>query len=85
MQRYSNMDELSTFGFLAAAMGGGGDRGQSFPQSDADDFGRGARFIPGEITMDRRAGKRVEFVQPDDDKPAEWYWLREDGSRIIHG
>ncbi len=81
-EKYSNMDTTSAFGFLANAMGGGGDAGQSFPQSDAEDFSRGARFIPGEVTMDRRAGKRVEFVA--DGPPETWYWLRENGERISH-
>lgn len=85
MHRYSDMDDKSAFAFLAAAMSGSGDRGQVMPQSDADDLGRGARCIPDEVSSDRRTGKHVEFVQPDDHKPAEWFWQREDGTRILHG
>ncbi|MCK4793081.1 MAG: hypothetical protein KAV87_55640 [Desulfobacteraceae bacterium] len=49
------------FGSIINAMGGGGDRGQSFPQSDTDDFASGARYIPGEVTLARRRGEQVIF------------------------
>ena len=84
MDRYSKMDDLSVFGFLAAAMGGGGDKGQSFPQSDADDLGRGARYIPGEVTVARREGQTVVFEQPDDSRPETWLWRFDDGKVVQH-
>jgi hypothetical protein len=61
---------------------GARDRGQSFPMSDAEDLGRGARFIPGEVTLARRRGERVEFM--DRCTRCCWYWLFEDGSRVYH-
>jgi len=75
-------DMLGAFGSLINAMGGGGDRGNMFPQSDADDFSAGARFIPGQVTLDRRAGKTVHFVH--ECGPCCWYWEFEDGSRTYH-
>jgi len=38
---------LYAFGMIANAMGGGGDIGQSFPASDAQDLADGADYIPG--------------------------------------
>ena len=81
-ERYSEMGGLAGIGFLINAMSGGGDRGQSFPQSDAEDFSRGARFVPGEVTMARRRGMRVQFVAQC--TRCCWYWEFEDGSRIYH-
>jgi hypothetical protein len=81
--KYSNFDDFTMFGFLANAMGGGGDRGQSFPQSDAEDLSRGLRFIPGEVTLARRRGERVQFVQ-DCQNPCCWYWQFPDGSRTYY-
>jgi len=75
-------DMLGAFGSLINAMGGGGDRGNMFPQSDADDFTDGARFIPGEVTLARREGKTVRFVQ--ECSRCCWYWEFEDGSRTYH-
>lgn len=74
--------DLAGFGLVMAAMGGGGDRGNLFPASDADDLSRGARFIPGEVTMARRAGQKVTFVT--DCGPCCWHWQMPDGSRIYH-
>lgn len=82
-ERYSNMDGLAAFGFLANAMGGGGDEGESFPRSDAEDFSRGARFIPGEVTLERRAGRAVRFVA--EGASNTWYWELSNGRRIEHG
>jgi hypothetical protein len=65
-----------------SAMSGGGDRGSPFPQSDADDLGRGARYIPGEVTLARRDGRTVRFEQPDDSDPKTWFWLFDDDTRI---
>ena len=62
-RKYSEMNDMGAFGLIANAMGGGGDRGQSFPHSDAEDFTRGVRFVPGEVTLARRRGEVVEFVQ----------------------
>ena len=81
--KYSGLDDLSAFGFLVNAMGGGGDRGQSFPQSDAEDMSRGLRFIPGEVTLARRRGERVEFVQKCNNECC-WYWKFQDGSRTYY-
>lgn len=77
-----NSGFMRAFGQLANAMGGGGDIGQSFPQSDADDFGKGARFIPGNVTLARRAGKKVTFVT--NCTSCCWYWEMPDGSREYH-
>ena len=73
---------MRAFGQLVNAMSGGGDRGNTFPQSDADDFGYGARFIPGEVTLLRREGQQVIFVQ--NCGSCCWYWLLPDESRIYH-
>lgn len=73
---------LSGFGRLINAMGGGGDRGNMFPQSDADDFSNGARFIPGEVTVARRRGEAVSFVR--NCGPCCWYWEFADSSRTYH-
>jgi hypothetical protein len=85
-ERYSNMNELSMFGFLANALDKGkgedGDTNTSFPRSDAEDLSRGARFIPGEVTLARRAGQKVNFVT--ECGPNCWYWEMPDGSRIYH-
>ena len=51
-------DPMAGFGALINALGGGGDQGNMFPQSDADDFASGARFVPGEVTLARRAGQK---------------------------
>lgn len=75
-------DPLAGFGALISAMGGGGDKGNAFPQSDADDLATGARFIPGEVTMARRNGEKVTFVQ--ECGPCCWYWQMPDGSKIYH-
>jgi hypothetical protein len=79
------MGEAAAFGFLINALGnkgGDGDTGSSFPRSDAEDMSRGARFIPGEVTLARRAGKKVNFVT--DCGPNCWYWEMPDSSRIYH-
>jgi len=73
---------LDGFGFLVNALGGGGDAGQSFPQSDAQDLQMGAMFIPGEVTMARRRGERVQFITRCG--PNCWYWLMPDGTKIYH-
>jgi hypothetical protein len=81
-EKYSHLDGLAGFGFLVNALGGGGDAGASFPRSDAEDMSKGARFIPGEVTMARRAGKKVDFVT--ECGPNCWYWKMPDNSRIYH-
>jgi len=84
--RYSNMNDMATFGFLINALdsrrGGDGDIGASFPRTDAEDMSKGARFIPGEVTLARRAGKKVNFVT--ECGPNCWYWEMHDGTRIYH-
>ena len=76
------MSDLAGFGMMISALGGGGDRGNPFPASDADDFGKGARYIPGEVTVARRAGQVVTFVK--NCGPCCWYWEFPDGKRIYH-
>lgn len=58
----SNSADIAAFGFLINALGGGGNKGSVFPENDANDFFKGARFIPGEVTLARRAGQTVDFV-----------------------
>lgn len=74
---------LSNFGQLVNAIGGGGNKGQSSPQSDADDLGKGLRFIPGEVTLARRRGESVQFVQ-ECTQPCCWYWRFSDNSRTYY-
>ncbi len=85
-KKYSRMDDLVAFGFLVNAMdnhrSADGDTRATFPRSDAEDMSRGAHFIPGEVTMARRAGERVRFVS--ECGPCCWYWEMPDGSRIYH-
>ncbi len=85
-ERYSNMSELAGLGFLLGALegrtGSDGDTGAGFPRTDTEDLSKGARFIPGEVTMARRAGKKVNFVT--ECGPNCWYWEMPDGSRIYH-
>ena len=80
-------NEMAIFGLLANALGplsdSNGDVGTSFPRSDAKDFSCGARFIPGEVTLARRAGEKVEFNQACNNHCC-WYWELEDGTRIYH-
>lgn len=80
--RSSHSAELGAFGALISAMGGGGDAGNMFPQSDADDLRQGCRFIPGNVTVARRGGQTVRFVNSCG--PCCWYWEFSDGSRIYH-
>ena len=84
--RYSDMSELASFGLLVNILegkSGDGDTGCAFPCSDVEDISRGARFIPGKVTLARRAGKKVNFVT-DSQNPDEWYWQMPDGTRIQH-
>jgi len=85
-KRYSNMSEIAAFGFQASALDSGksgdGDTGASFPRIDAEDLSKGARFIPGGVTLARRDGKKVNFVT--ECSPNCWYWEMPDGSRIYH-
>lgn len=83
--RYSDMNPLAVLGFFTNALhGGGGDVGAIFPRTDAEDMSRGARFIPGEVTMARRAGKEVFFNTDCLFSSCCWYWEMPDGSRIYH-
>ncbi len=81
--KYSDMSELSTFGFLINALdgrkGADGDTRASFPHTDAEDLSRGARYIQQEVTLARRAGKKVNFVT--ECGPNCWYWEMPDGRR----
>jgi len=82
--RYSDNNPLANFGMLINALGGGGDRGQSFPASDAEDFSRGVRFVPGEVTMARREGKAVRFDASCQTSKTCWFWQMLDGERIYY-
>lgn len=65
--------DLSALGLMVQAIDGfPGDRGAAFPASDAADLQRGARFIPGEVTLARRRGEKVRFVT--DCGECCWYW-----------
>jgi hypothetical protein len=83
--KYSHLDETTLLGFLMNAAGGtfGEDRGQTFPYSDAEDMSRGLRFIPGEVTVARREGKRVQFNQPCEHRCC-WFWQFPDGARTYY-
>lgn len=70
-------------GVYGALAGNGRNAGQSFPSSDTDDFGKGARFIPSNVTCARRRGHAVRFVQ-DCGNACCWYWEFRDGSRMYH-
>jgi hypothetical protein len=85
MENYSNDNDMYVFGMLVNALGNnnGGDYGSSFPKSDADDFGKGARFVPGEVTLARRRGEFVEFVQNCNNSLC-WYWRMSNGDKIYH-
>jgi len=76
------MSDIADFGALISALGGGGDRGNAFPESDADELRGGARFIPGEVTTARRAGEKVRFVK--NCSPCCWYWEFQNGTRVYH-
>ena len=85
--KYSDMNEMACFGFLANALSDGtrgdGNTGSVFPRSDAEDFSRGARFVPGEVTLARRKGEKVNF-NTDCQCTCCWYWEMSDGTRIYH-
>lgn len=86
-EKYSrNMDSLAGFGFLVNALEsrgqGDGDRGASFPRSDAEDMSRGARFIPGDVTLARRRGEKVRFIS--ECSANCWHWVLPDGNKIFH-
>ncbi len=66
-----------------ASKRGEGDYRAHFPRSDAQDIANGARFIPGDVTLERREGKRVLFVR-DCGSPNCWYWEFSDGTRRYH-
>jgi len=85
-EKYSEMGDLPALGFLVNALdknkGEDGDSGALFPRSDAEDLSRGARFIPGTVTLARRAGEKVKFVTQC--SPCCWYWEMPDGTRVYH-
>lgn len=53
--------DMKAFAAMAALMSGGKDEGSMMPISDATDFQNGARYIPSDVTIARREGKRVNF------------------------
>lgn len=65
--------ETAAFGLLASAAG----FGSIFPQADAEDLSRGARYIPEAVTDARRAGAEVSYHA--DESP---YWQLPDDTRI---
>ena len=81
--RYSEIGTEAAFGFFINALGGGGDAGQTFPRSDAEDFSRGCQFIPDDVTLARRRGE-VVVLNTDCINRCCWYWQMPDGSRIYH-
>ena len=84
-EKYLDMNEMSMFGFIANALDSkkdDGDKGALVPRSDAEDLSKGVRFVPGEVTLARRAGEKVEFI--NECGPNCWYWKMPDGSRIYH-
>lgn len=64
-------------GRLSKAEPFGPDKNAFFPGSDSEDMARGARFIPNEVTLARRQGMRVVFVQ--ECGPCCWYWQLPEG------
>jgi hypothetical protein len=70
----ANFKERVAFALDNVMLDGGKDAGAIYPSSDAADQMWGARFIPGEVTMARRAGQKVRFVR-DCRCPNCWYWL----------
>jgi hypothetical protein len=83
--KYDHMDEKTMLGFLSNALfDNGGDRGATFPRSDAEDMSRGLRFIPGEVTVERRKGNLVAFVDQHCNHACCWYWQFPDGSRTYY-
>jgi len=76
---------MAGFAALVNAFGGeqGRDAGALMPQSDVDDFANGARWIPGEVTLARRAGQNVNFVREGDKE--DWHWEMPDSTTIKHG
>jgi hypothetical protein len=80
--KYTHADPHIALAFISNAMEGGGDKGRTFPYSDAEDLSRGLRFIPGEVTEARRAGQRVAFVDQHCHHACCWYWQFEYGDRI---
>ena len=82
--RYSSDNPIAAFGTLIAALGGGGDRGQTSTASDAEDFGRGARFVPDEVTVARRRGEEVHFHTSCQASTCCWYWQMPNGGLIYH-
>lgn len=75
-------EQLTLFAALACALGGGGDQGNFFPQSDVIDIANGASWIPTEVTEARRLGKQVEFFHTGNRE--DWYWIL-NGKKIVHG
>jgi hypothetical protein len=86
--RYSNMDDVTRLGFMVSAMTSGnskdGDTGAVFPVSDAEDMSRGAQYVPGEVTVARRKGQKVNFISNCDYSASCWYWEMPDGNRIYY-
>jgi hypothetical protein len=82
-ERYSRDNPVAALGLLTNAMfDGGDDLGAIFPRSDAEDMSRGARFVPGDVTLARRRGERVHFHS--NCGKCCWFWEMPDGSRIYH-
>lgn len=76
--------ERLRFALDAASFDGGKDEGAFSPGSDAEDQMWGARFVPGPVTLARRAGQKVRFVH-DCRCPNCWYWLFLDADGFAPG
>ncbi len=66
-----------SFLVLAAAFPNSG-----VPLADADDSMAGATIIPSEVTMARRQGGKVTFVQKGGKQ--DWHWVMPDGRKVFH-
>ena len=80
--KYSSIDMVTAYGLLKPT-DKDGDIGQAFPRSDAEDKSRGLRFIPDKVTVARRRGEQVAFLQPCRN-PCCWYWQFQDDSKVYY-
>lgn len=69
-------DDLRSFLAAACLLGGGGNVNNPVPIDDVTDIDKGARYIPGEVTLARRRGERVMF------NPEQHTWSLPDGREI---
>jgi len=67
---------------LSVVGGYRGDPRNPKPSSDISDLSSGARYIPDEVTLARKEGKDVQFINLCGQ--CCWYWKMPDGSKIYH-